>query len=48
LLDDADALADLATMLGRTEQISGKTPVIDMEQEVWNPPTPKPHIANRI
>ncbi|HTK27819.1 MAG TPA: hypothetical protein VL327_14740 [Pyrinomonadaceae bacterium] len=48
LLDDADALADLATMLGRTEQISGKTPVIDMEQEVWNPPTPKQHIANRI
>ena len=48
LLDDAEALADLAAMAGRTEQKPGKTPVIDMEQEVWNPPTPKPHIANRI
>lgn len=48
LLDDADALSDLTTMRGHAEQKSGKTPVIDMEQEVWNPPTPKPHIANRI
>jgi len=48
LLEDAEALADLTAMAGRTEQKSGKTPVIDMEQEVWTPPTPKPHIANRI
>ena len=48
LLDDPHALADLTAMAGRTEQKSGKTPVIDMEQEVWNPPTPNTHIANRI
>lgn len=48
LLDDPHALADLTAMAGRTEQKSGKTAVIDMEQEVWNPPTGKPHIANRI
>ena len=48
LLDDADAAADLKSMRGPLEQNPGRTPVIDMEQEVWNPPTPKPHIANRI
>ncbi|HTK37741.1 MAG TPA: hypothetical protein VL325_04550 [Pyrinomonadaceae bacterium] len=46
LLNDADALSDLMAM--RAEQKSVRTPVIDMEQEVWNPPTPKPHIANRV
>jgi len=48
LLDDADALSDLTAMRGYAEQKPGNSPVIDMEQEVWNPPTPEPHIANRI
>ena len=48
LLDDADAAADLKSMRGPLEQNPGRTPVIDMEQDIWNPPTPKPHIANRI
>jgi len=48
LLGDADAAADLKSMRGPLEQNPGRTPVIDMEQDIWNPPTPKPHIANRI
>lgn len=48
LLGDIDATRELTAMLVVREQNSGKTPVIKSEQEVWNPPTPKPQPANRI
>jgi hypothetical protein len=48
VLEDADATRELTAMLVRPEQNSGKVPVINLEQEVWNTPTPKSHAERTI